>query len=237
MNDKSKKSNKGDNGKSEAAVEAEVVEQEHDSGFAAEMEELKRDMHSAQIVEWMQKNRQQLMAGAVAAALVLAGGSLWMERAKTQKDEAATLYHQALAAKESDKKQAMMELVIKDFAGSGYASLAHLYLAKSAEDPSEHLNALIHGGATREIAWQARLDLAEWYLNHDKKSEASALLAEPVGEQYEQLRHYLMAEAADTAADKRTHLQRSLDAPSNDSVLKAQVESMLSQLDGAQSGS
>lgn len=233
MNDKSKKNSEA------PAVEAEVVEKEHDSGFAAEMEELRRDMRSAQIIDWVQNNRQQLIAAAVAVLLLLAGGSLWMERAKSQKESAASLYHQALAARESDKKQAMLEMVISDYGDSGYASLAHLYLAKLSADPVAHLNALIRGAAsTKEIAWQARLDLAEWYLDNGKADEASALLSEPVGVQYEQLRHYLMATAASTPDEKRKHLQMSLDSPSNDNLLKARVESMLAALDqGAKSGS
>lgn len=227
MSDKSKKS------KAEPAVEVVESEKAAGSTFAAEMEELKRDMRSAQIVDWMQKNQQQLIAVAVAFLLVLAGGSLWMERAKAQKDSAATLYHQGLAMADSDKKQAMLEMVIKDYSDSGYAALAHLQLAKLAANPEEHLNALIHGtAATKEIAWQARLDLAEWYLDNGKGSEAGSLLAEPTGKQYEQLRHYLMAEAATGAEEKRKHLQMSLDSPSNDSLLKARVESMLSELDG-----
>lgn len=236
MNDKSKKSK---DAQAAEAREAEVVDKEQESGFAAELEELKRDMRSAQVVDWVQNNQQQLIAGAVALLLVLAGISLWMERAKSQKDSAATLYHQALASSEAGKKQAMLEMVTMDYDGTGYAALAHLYLAKLADNPEAHLNALIYGrGVTNEIAWQARLDLAEWYLSQEKSAEASKLLAEQVGKQYEQLRHYLMAEAATDAAEKKKHLQQSLDAISNDELLKARVESMLSQLDrGEQSGS
>jgi len=214
----------------------EATTKEVDSSFASEMDELKRDMRSAQIVDWMQNNQQQLIAGIVAIMLLLAGGTLWLERSKAQKDSAATLYHQALATSNVEQKKAMLEMVIKDYESTGYASLANLYMAKLSDQPEEYLNRLIHSAAsTPELAWQAQLDLAEWYLNNGKLAEAKAQLAEPVGKQYEQLRHYLMAEVSTDTAEKKKHLQMSLDAESNDAFLKARIESMLAELGAVES--
>ena len=227
MNEVSKKSK---------AEEAAPVEKEVDSSFAAEMEELKREMHTAQIVDWAQNNQQQLIAGFVAILLLLAGGSFWLERNQSQKDSAATLYHQALATSDAEQKKAMLEMVIKDYGDTGYGSLANLYMAKLADQPEVYLNTLIHSAAsTPELAWQARLDLAEWYLANGKTAEANAQLRESVGKQYEQLRHYLMAEASTDAAEKRKHLQMSLDSESNDQLLKDRVESMLAELGAVES--
>ncbi|MDX8403541.1 MAG: tetratricopeptide repeat protein [Mariprofundaceae bacterium] len=227
MNDKTKRSNQ----------EPVTPENEADSAFATEIEELKRDMRSAQIVDWMQKNQQQLIAAAVTVVLVLAGGTLWLEHNRSQKDSAATLYHQALSTSDTEQKKAMLEMVIKDFGDTGYGSLAHLYMAKLSSQPEAHLNALIHGKAsTPELAWQARLDLAEWYLGNGKVDEVKTVLAEAVGKQYEQLRHYILAEASTENAEKQKHLQMSLDSDSNDAFLKARVERMLSEL-GSGNGS
>jgi len=208
-------------------------EQENDSAFAAEMEELKRDMHTAQLVDWLQNNRQQLIAAVVAVLIAMVGASLWMEHGKSKKNSAATLYHQALAASSDDDKRAMLELVIKDYGDTGYASLAHLHMAKLG-DREAHLKALIYNdSSTAELAWQARLDLAEWYLSNGKVDDANSLLSEPVGKQYEQLRHYLMAEATSDAGEKVMHLKKALDASSNDAFLKTKIESMISELDAA----
>ncbi|MES0370983.1 MAG: tetratricopeptide repeat protein [Mariprofundaceae bacterium] len=226
MNDKTKRPNK----------EPVTPEKGTDSEFAAEMEELKRDMRSAQIVDWVQRNQQQLIAAAVAVILILAGGTLWLERNKSQKNSAATLYHQALSTSDSEQKKAMLELVIRDFGDTGYGSLAHLYMAKLSSDPEAHLNALIYGAAsTPELAWQARLDLAEWQLGNGKFDEVKALLEKAVGKQYEQLRHYLLAEASTDTTEKKKHLQMSLDSDSNDTFLKARVERMLSELGSSDS--
>ncbi|MFC1626406.1 YfgM family protein [Pseudomonadota bacterium] len=223
MNDTTKRSKK----------EPVTPEQENDSAFAAEMEELKRDMHTARLVDWLQNNRQQLIAAVVAVLIAMAGASLWMEHGKSKKDSAATLYHQALAASSDDDKRAMLELVIKDYGDTGYAPLAHLHMAKLG-DRETHLKALIHSdSSTAELAWQARLDLAEWYLSSGKVDDANSLLSEPVGKQYEQLRHYLMAEATSDAGEKVMHLKKALDASSNDAFLKTKIESMISELDAA----
>lgn len=227
MNEVSKKSK---------AEEAASVEKEVDSSFSAEMDELKREMHTAQIADWMQRNQQQLIAAIVAVILILAGGSLWLERNKSQKDSAATLYHQALASSDAEKKKAMLEMVIKDYDNTGYGSLARLYMAKLSDQPEGYLKALIQSAAsTPELAWQARLDLAEWYLTKGKIADANAQLSEPVGKQYEQLRHYLMAEASTDPSEKRKHLQMSLDSVSNDQLLKDRIESMLAELGAVES--
>jgi predicted negative regulator of RcsB-dependent stress response len=213
--------------------EPAIPEQENDSAFAAEMEELKRDMHTAQLADWAQNNRQMLMAGVVAALMALVGTSLWIEHGKSQKNSAATLYHQALVSSNDDDKRAMLELVVKDYGDTGYGSLAHLYLAKLG-DREMHLKTLIYGGnSTAELAWQARLDLAEWYLSTARVDEAKGLLSEPVGKQYEQLRHYLMAEATSDTAEKVMHLKKALDANSNDAFLKSRIEGMIADLDAA----
>lgn len=208
-------------------------EQGNDSAFAVEMDELKRDMHTAQLTDWVQNNRQQLIAGAVAVLIALSGTTLWIERGKSQKDSAATLYHQALASKSDDDKRTMLELVIKDYGDTGYASLAHLYMSKLG-DTEAHLKALIQAGSTTpELAWQARLDLAGFYLSSGKIDQANAQLSEPVGKQYEQLRHYLMAEASVDPEMKLIHLKKAVEANSNDAVLKAKIESMIAELGAA----
>lgn len=223
LNDRTKRS------KNEPAI----PEQENTSAFAAEMEELKRDMHTAQLLDWLENNRQMLIAGAMALFIALVAASLWIEHGKSQKDSAAALYHQALAASGDDEKMAMLELVIRDYGDTGYGPLAHLYMARLG-DRETHLKALIYGdSSTTELAWQARLDLAEWYLSKAKIDEAKGLLSEPVGKQYEQLRHYLMAEAASDTAEKLTHLKQALDAASNDAFLKSRIEGMIADLDAS----
>ncbi len=195
----------------------------------AEMAELKRDMRSARLTAWLEANTQSLIAAVVALVLVLIGGALWLEHSKTQRASAATLYQQALVEKDAEKKQALMEKVVGEFSGTSYATMAEMQLAALDDEHAEqHLQAVMHAASTMpEWAWQARLDLAELKLEAGDKAAAREQLQQPVGKQYEQLRHYLMAEASDDAAARRQHLQRALDAPSMDDDLKRRIESML----------
>lgn len=209
---------------------------EHDATFAAEIEELKRDMRSAKVTEWLQSNQQQVIAGAVVFLLVLAGAGLWIEQGKTERASAANLYHQAMVANDADQRQALLHAVIKDFDGTTYALLSHLQLA-ALDDAEAHLNAVIHAsGATDELVWQARLDLAEHYLQQGEREKAMAVLTEKTGQQYEQLRHYLMAEASQSDSDRKLHLEQARDAISNDLMLKERIEAELKALNAAAAG-
>ncbi|MDX8395969.1 MAG: tetratricopeptide repeat protein [Mariprofundaceae bacterium] len=206
-------------------------ENDHQEDLAMnnEMQGLKRDMQSAKLADWAQKNQQKLMAMAVAVVFALVAGGLWAENSKSQRNAAATLYHQALAVNDTAQKQTLLETVIKDYNGSGYASLSHLQLAKSGSDAESHLKALAFGsGVPQELAWQARLDLAEAYLNDGKLDASKEMLSEPVGKQYEQLRFYLLSQVVAVDSEKKEYLQKSLDAISNDEVLKNKVEALLS---------
>lgn len=211
-------------------------QQEHGSAFAAEMEELKRDMRSAQVADWLQQNQQQVIAGAIAFLILLAGVGLYIEQGKAQRASAASLYHQAMVISDVEKRQALFDTVVKDYADTAYAALAHLQLAKFG-DTEQHLNAVIHGtGASDELVWQARLDLAEFYLQQDNRSQAMVILNEPTGKQYEQLRHYLMAEASESDSERRTHLEKARDAISNDEFLNDRIEAELKSLNAAAAG-
>ncbi len=196
----------------------------------AEMAELKRDMRSAQLSEWLESNTQSLIAGVIVLVLVLIGGGLWIEHDKTQRASAATVYQQALVEKDADKKLALMQKVASDFSGSSYATMAEMQLAALDDAHAEaHLQAIINASASmQEWVWQARLDLAELKLQAADKAAARAVLEAPVGAQYEQLRQYLLAEASDDSAARQDHLQKALDAPSLDNDLKSKIESMLS---------
>jgi len=195
-----------------------------------EMAELKRDMRSAKITAWLESNTQTLTAGVIAFVLVLAGGALWIEHNKSLRSSAATVYQQALGEQDSAKKKTLMAQVVTEFGSTSYATLAEMQLALlDSEHAEAHLQAVIDSSASmQEWKWQARLDIAEIRIEAGDKAGARAQLDAPVGKEYEQLRHYLMALASDDAAEAQRHLQKALDAPSLDSDLKTKIESMLS---------
>jgi len=194
--------------------------------IAAEMQDLKRDMRSAKLVDWLQKNQQQLLAGAVVIVLALAAGGLWAEKQKTYKQSAAIVYYQALAVSDDKQRQALLETIVSDYPDTAYATLAHTRLA-TLGDREVHLRAVMtNDDAMPELKWQARLDLAEWFIESGKLDEAKSLLVEKTGKQFEELRFYLLAQTL-TGSEKTDALQKALDAVSNDSILKAEIEAQL----------
>jgi len=196
-----------------------------------EMDELKRDMRSAKWTHWAQANQKNIIAALVALVVILMAGGLWQEHNKTQHGAAATLYQQAMNEQDASKQQALMQSVVTQFGSSSYSALAHMQLAHLDQAHAEtHLQALIaHPEAMKEWVWQARLDLAAMKIEQGDKAAAKVLLEKMVGDQYQQLRHYLMAMAAADAAEKEKHLQQALDAVSQDNALKSRIETLMSQ--------
>ncbi len=196
-----------------------------------EMDELKRDMRSAQWTHWAQANQKRIIAAVVALVVILIAGGMWQEHMKSQHGAAATLYQQAVNEQNAVKKLSLMQSVISQFGSSSYSALAQMQLARLDQAHAEaHLQALIaHPEAMKEWVWQARLDIAAMKIEQGDKAAAKALLDKTVGAQYQQLRQYLLAMAASDAAAKEKHLQKALDAVSRDDALKSRIEPLMTQ--------
>jgi len=196
-----------------------------------EMDELKRNMRSAQWTHWAQANQKNIIAAIIAVVVILIAGGMWQEHNKSQHGAAATLYQQAMNEQDASSKLSLMQSVITQFGSSSYSALAQMQLAHLDQPNAEaHLQALIdHPEAMKEWVWQARLDMAALKIEQGDKAAAKALLKKTVGDQYQQLRHYLMAMAASDAVEKEKHLQKALDAISQDDALKSRIETLMSQ--------
>ena len=155
-------------------AEKSPVKDEQPSAFEAEMEELKREMRSAQWAEWVQKNQKSMMIAVAFLLVALMAGGIWIENRKAQAESAANLYQQAVMAADATQKQAMMEAVIKDFGAGSYGALALMQLANLDRASREaHLNALIaHPAAMAEWVWEAKLDLAALKIQQGDKAAA-----------------------------------------------------------------
>jgi len=197
-----------------------------------EMDDLKRDMRSAHLMVWAQENQQKIIAAVAALLLVIVGVSLWKEHIATQRASAATLYHQALNTADPDARRAMLGKVVRDYGNTSYREMAQLLLAKvDQEHADRHLMALLSGpGMNREMRWQAQIDLAQFYLRRGDKVKAREMLAKSVGRDYEQLRHYLMAETFENNTDRISHLEQALNSISHDTVLKKRIAQRLAEL-------
>ena len=224
VNDKATENDKKKPSKNEQAPPQDVS--------AVELSELKKDMQAAALMDWAQRNRQQLIAAGVALVLVLMGTSLWIERTASQRESAATLFSQAMASSDSEQQQGVFETVVRDYGDTAYAPLALMQLARiDADNAATHLQALIaHSKASEEFVWQARLDLAELLIHQGKLDEARKWLDEAVGKQYAQLRFFLLAETSASDSLKKEYLSKAMDAASLDDELKRRIEARLSLL-------
>jgi len=197
-----------------------------------EMDELKRNMRTAHLAEWAQENQQRIIVAIVALLLVIVGASLWKEHIATERASAATLYHQALNTADTDTKRTLLQSLVKDYANTAYGGMGQLLLAQvDSEHADQHLVALLSSSAVDlEMRWQAQLDLARVYLRQGDKAKARKELAKSVGKDYEQLRHYLMAEASENDTDRVSHLEQALNSVSHDAELKKSIERRLAEL-------
>jgi len=212
--------------KKDTSKVGEVVEE---APLKSEIDELKRDMRSAQLMHWVESHRTMLTAVAVAVVAGLAGGDLWLDHVKKERASAASMYQGAIAERDSSKQLTLLNDVAKGYAGTTYAVLAEMQLARvDSEHAASHLQAIIDSSQAMDAwKWQARLDLAQLDLEKGDTAKASAELSATVGPAYEQLRQYLLARAASDDATRKTHLQNALAAESYDADLKKKIERML----------
>lgn len=203
-----------------------------------ELEELKRDMRSAQLTAWATANQQKIIAGVLALLMLIVGVSLWKEHRASQRASAATLYHQALNTQQADDKRALLQAVIKDYDETVYGDLARLLLVNVDEEhAAEYLQELMsRPDVDDSIKIQARLDLAQLRLDDGDRAAASELLEEGVGADYEQLRQYLMAQVASDDAQRVEHLKKASEAISHDAELGQRIQKQLSTLDASAAG-
>lgn len=197
----------------------------------SDIEELKREMRSAQWTNWVEANQKLLMGAAGALVVVLLAAGFWIEQDRAHSATAATVYQQAVSEADASKKQLLLQNVSRDFSSSSYGALALMQLAGVDSANAEvHLHALIaHAKAMPEWVWQARIDLAEMKIAAGDKAAALALLDQKVGNQYQQVRYYLLAQIATDETQKQEYLQKALDAASVDAELKEKIESQMNK--------
>ncbi len=203
---------------------------------STDMVELKRDMQHAKISQWLESNQQSLIAGVIVVVLLLVGSSLWKEQQRTQQESAALVYMKASNIKDESQREALLSAVRQDYADTGYAALAMLRQGGGEDEAVKiaSLNMLMTQQNTPEIAWQARLDLAELYIYQENIEAASSLLQTRLGKHYEQARYALLASVAQDENAQMNWLQKALDAESHDQDLRTELEAKLALLQTAQ---
>ncbi|MBF0281452.1 MAG: tetratricopeptide repeat protein [Zetaproteobacteria bacterium] len=206
-----------------------------DAILVEEMQELKRDMQSAKVVAWMEEHKNLLMGTVAAGVVLLFAGSFYLESQRTYRSSAATLYQQALMATDAKSKGTLMGAVVENFSDTAYADLAKIQLAVGESRESMLQAVLSNNALEKEMLWQVRLDLADYYIQQGAVEKANGLLQVAVGTQYEELKQYLLYQTATTDDARRKHLEKGLAAASNDAELQQQMKRALAALQMAKS--
>ncbi|MDQ6961225.1 MAG: tetratricopeptide repeat protein [Mariprofundaceae bacterium] len=200
-----------------------------------EMQELQRDMRSARIHAWVNKYQQQLFVGLIMLIIIIVGVGMYKERLVKQQEGAATLFHQAMDTADTEKRQDFFNEVVTSYSGSSYAAMSLMILSSIDSSKSkEHLTQLLaHSKCTLEMTWQAHLDLAGIYINENNIEKAKSELAYQVGEDYAELRYFLLAQIEQGADAKRDLLEKAQEAISHDKALQKHIEQLLLKLKSA----
>lgn len=203
-----------------------------------EMEELKRDMRSAQLTAWAVANQKKLIAALIVVLLLIVGVSVWKQHRDVKRASAATLYYQALNAQDAADRRPLLQTIIRDYDSTVYGGLARLLLVPvDSKHAPQYLQELMGRSDVGDgIRTQARLDLAQLKLVAGDKAAARELLAKPVAADYEQLRYYLLSQATDDAAQRIEELKKAQGAVSHDATLSQRINAQLSTLGTSAAG-
>jgi len=197
-----------------------------------EIQELQRDMRSARIHAWANQYQQQLFVGLILLVIIIVGVGMYKERTNKQQEAAATLFHQAMDTQDNEQRIDFFNSIVQDHSGSSYEAMALLMLASlDTENSKERLTQLLsHPQCSLEMRWQARLDLAQIYLNEKNIAQAKDTLKVQVGKEYAELRYFLLSQTTDDHATKKKFLEKAQEANSHDAALQKNIELQLRQL-------
>ncbi|MDX8377755.1 MAG: tetratricopeptide repeat protein [Mariprofundales bacterium] len=200
-----------------------------------ELDELHRDMRQAKLMHWITAHKQGLMTALVVLIIALVASSVLIERAKSQRAQVAQNYIQAISMQGSNQisqQKAALNTLVQDYPDSIYAAFSLWQLSVVDEEAGEkHLRQLLaHPLTAQELKKQTHLDLAAWYIRHDQADKAKVEIKLNLGEAYEELRQYLLAEASSDKEEKITHYQAAFNAKSYSDNLHKKIEAKLHSL-------
>jgi predicted negative regulator of RcsB-dependent stress response len=118
---------------------------------------------------WWKENGKTIIAGLVIGLGGVFGWTSWQKYQTSRAEAASALYQaqsDALAGGRNQESEQLGSRILEEFAGSGYAGMSALLLAKSAFDRGEpdearrYLQWVLGSDARRELVLTARLRLA-----------------------------------------------------------------------------
>lgn len=137
------------------------------------------------IKAWWKSNGKAVVAGLVLGLAILAGGKLWMNHQRSVSTAASGEYSELMAALNQGKNDQVLQhgaIIVDQYAGTSYAALASLAMAKvefdqgSLDAAKNHLQWVIDHARQQDLKHVARLRIAKVLTAQGKDDDALALL-------------------------------------------------------------
>lgn len=178
------------------------------------------DEKLAEVKKWWGENGGSIITGVVLGLAVLFGGKAWFAYQERNAETASNIYTLLMTAQESGNDQLLAEkagVLIADYTGTPYATLAALALARMSIEAGELAAALSHfqwviDNTDSDIMRDtARLRMTRVMIAMDKLDGALALLDQappgtPFDPLYTELRGDIDAARGDPAAANKAYL-------------------------------
>ncbi|MFC1680986.1 YfgM family protein [Pseudomonadota bacterium] len=139
------------------------------------------DEQAERLKEWWKKNGTSIVVGVVVGVGAIAGVNYWRDYTRTQSENASHQFAQMMTATGQEAELAGSELM-QDYAGTPYAGLAALFLAKEkyaageSEESAGMLRWALENTTLPGIQHPARLRLARVLLEQGKIEQAEKLV-------------------------------------------------------------
>lgn len=144
------------------------------------------DIEQAEALKaWWKKYGNYILVLIVVVALAIAATRFWRGHEQKIRNQASVTYNamiDSIERKDSQTAQAQAKLLIQQYGDSGYASFAHLYLAKVAAEHQQYsqarqqLNHVIKATADHNLATFAKLMLSRVDIADQQPDQALQVL-------------------------------------------------------------
>ncbi len=150
------------------------------------MEGYVSDKEQVQLIkDWWKKNGSTIIIAIILVLGINFGWHYWQSYKNNRAEQASMLYEQMLSASFAQKQddfKLFAQHLIKDYAGTPYATLASLFLAKQNVEQNnfsaaeQNLDSVIQHGINKSFKQIARIREARLLINENKLQQALDLL-------------------------------------------------------------
>ena len=135
---------------------------------------------------WLKENGLSIVLGVVIGVGGIAGFNFWNQQQDSAAEQASSHFERMISALETDNTETLKreaDILVRDFASTDYALMAHLALARSHvesgdfDQAEQSLQQVVGSAAQKPLAHVARLRLAAVQLEQQRYDQVLSTLA------------------------------------------------------------